>query len=273
MQPLPPLDSPYAVSRTAVEEFQRHGFLYLPGVASPEEVAAYRPHIEGVVNDVVARQDPRKRREGYGALFTQVTNLWRRSEEVRHFVFARRFARIAAELMGVDGVRLYHDQALFKPAAGKGTPWHQDQFYWPLETNNTVTMWMPLRDLTRDMGTMLFASGTHREGPLVSMAISDEADQILGRIVEERGFAVESYDVAAGDATFHYGWTLHSTHPNRANAPREVMTVIYYADGARIAEPDNDYRRVDMEAFHPGQKPGELALSVLNPLLYGATAG
>jgi len=271
MTPLPTLDSSYALSRTSIESFRANGYLHLPHVASAEEVSAYRPFIEQVVQEVEARKDPQQRLENYGKLFTQVTNLWRMSEQVRLFVFARRFARIASELLGVDGVRLYHDQALFKPAAGRGTPWHQDQFYWPLDTVNTVTMWMPLRDLRREMGTMLFAAGSHREGPLVSMAISEEADRILGGIVKERGLAVESYDVAAGDATFHYGWTLHSTHPNRTDAPREVMTVIYYADGARIVEPDNDFRRVDMEVFHPGQRPGELAASPLNPLLYRRT--
>jgi hypothetical protein len=91
---------------------------------------------------------------------------------------------------------------------------------------------------------------------------------LLEEIVRERGLSVESFDVAAGDATFHYGWTLHSTHPNTASAPRNVMTVIYFADGATILEPDNEYRRVDMEVFHPGLRPGELAASELNPLLY-----
>lgn len=266
--PLPPLDSPYLLSPDAIEAFRTNGFVYLPAVAAPEEVAAYRLHIERVVREFVERQDDQQRLESYGRLFTQVTNLWRLSDEVRRFVFAQRFARIAADLMGVKGVRLYHDQALFKPAAGKGTPWHQDQFYWPLDTNDTITMWMPLRDLTREMGTMRFASGTQREGPLVPMAISEEADRILDRIVADRGLSVESFDVGAGDATFHYGWTLHSTHPNSASAPRNVMTVIYYADGARILEPDNDYRRVDMEVFHPGLRPGDLAASELNPLLY-----
>ena len=36
-------------------------------------------------------------------------------------------------------VRLYHDQALFKEAGGGITPWHQDQHYWPLDTDRTIT--------------------------------------------------------------------------------------------------------------------------------------
>ena len=86
-------------------------------------------------------------------------NLWTHDERVRAFVFARRFARAAAELMGVAGVRLYHDQALFKEPGGGITPWHQDQFYWPLDTDAHVTLWMPLVRVTPEMGPMTLRVG------------------------------------------------------------------------------------------------------------------
>ena len=57
----------------------------------------------------------------------QVMNLWERDADVRKFVFGTRLARVAAELMGVSGVRLYHDQALCKLPGGGPTPWHADQ--------------------------------------------------------------------------------------------------------------------------------------------------
>ena len=68
--------------------------------------------------------------------------------------------------MGVDGVRLYHDQALYKEPGGGFTPWHQDQTYWPLDTTHTITMWMPLLDIPPNVGSMRFASGSHAFGNL-----------------------------------------------------------------------------------------------------------
>src|SRR6185295_14989007 len=111
---------------------------------------------------------------------------------VRRFVCAPRFARVAALLLGVCGVRLYHDQALFKEPGGRPTPWHRDQYYWPLDTDDTVTMWMPL----------------------------------VGYVAARR-FALATAPLRAGDATFHSGRTLHSARPNLSPARREVMTVIY----------------------------------------------
>jgi hypothetical protein len=74
--------------------------------------------------------------------------------------------------------------------------------------------------------------------------------------------------MAAGDATFHSGWTLHSAPPNETKTMREVMTVIYHEDGAILMEPDHANRAADLKAWFPGQKPGEKAASSLNPLLY-----
>ena len=72
----------------------------------------------------------------------------------------------------------------------------------------------------------------------------------------------------AGDASFHSGWTLHSAPGNRTDRTREAMTIIYYADGAKLLAPDNDNRQADLDRWHPGQKPGELAASPLNPVLF-----
>ena len=64
-------------------------------------------------------------------------------------------------VVGVPGIRLYHDQALFKEPGGGVTPWHQDQGYWPFRGWGPVTMWMPLVDLTAEMGgSMSFARGS-----------------------------------------------------------------------------------------------------------------
>jgi len=266
---LPDLSADYALSAEQIENYRRDGHVLLRGVASQEEIAAYRPVLQAAVERYRTETRPMEERDTYGKAFLQITNLWENDEAVRRFVFARRFARIAAELMGVDGVRLYHDQALFKEPGGGHTPWHQDQYYWPLDTNHTITMWMALVDVAPEMGPMTFASGSHREGFLGHTEISDESEERFRRFVAERGFPLHPCGaMQAGDATFHSGWTLHRAPGNSTDRMRAAMTIIYFADGVRLLEPDNKNRVADLERWHPGQKPGELAASPLNPLLY-----
>lgn len=265
----PALDSAYPLSKAQLEEYARHGHIVLRGVCAVDEIEAYRQHLVAGVERMNIEKRRLEDRDTYGKAFLQIMNLWLHDESIKRFVLAKRFARIAAELMGVDGVRLYHDQALFKEPGGGHTPWHQDQQYWPLDTNNTITMWMPLHDITQSMGTMNFASGSHLTGYLGSMPISDESDEAFNAFVREKGYPVVNHgDMRGGDATFHSGWTLHSAAPNTTTRMREVMTIIYYPDGTRLLEPDSPSREADLKAWFPGQKPGEIAASPINPLLY-----
>ncbi|MGI8908540.1 MAG: phytanoyl-CoA dioxygenase family protein, partial [Candidatus Sumerlaeaceae bacterium] len=111
---LPRLDSKYGVSSTDSADYQKNGHILLRGVASPVELDVYHP----VIGTATGRHNTEKRdlkdRDTYGKAFLQVMNLWRHDEGVKQFTLARRFAQIAADLMGVNAVRLYHDQALYK---------------------------------------------------------------------------------------------------------------------------------------------------------------
>jgi ectoine hydroxylase-related dioxygenase (phytanoyl-CoA dioxygenase family) len=248
------------------EAFERDGHVLVRDIATAEEIAAFRPVIREIVENM--QGETQGRIDDYSKLFTQVTNIWRISEAAERIVFNRNFARVAAEILGVASVRLYHDQALFKGAGADRTPWHQDRYYWPLDTDRSVTMWMPLIDVSEEMGPMIFASGSNRLRNLGDLMISDGTDRRLSKLIAEEKLPIWTQPVRAGDATFHAGGTLHSAGANRSSRTREVLTVIYFAAGTRVAEPANDNQRVDLEVFIPGARPGEEAKSEMNPVLF-----
>lgn len=264
------LDTPYALAAEAIQAYQSNGHVLLRRLATSVEIAPYRELIRAETNEAAKNYAPLAERGTYGKAFIQHCNLWVRDPRIAEFVLAKRFAKVAADLMGVPGVRLYHDQALYKEPGGGPTPWHQDQQYWPLDGVKCVTMWMPLVDVSADMGTMRFASGSQGLGYLGPMDISDDSEVHLARLVEEKGYVVTpSPDMSAGDATFHDGWCIHGAPGNASeDRMREVMTIIYFEDGAVISEPDSDSRRNDLASWFPGQHPGELAASEINPRVW-----
>lgn len=266
---LPSLDSAYPLTAEHIDSYRRDGHVMVRGLLSPAEVAVHRQAILDAVARLNQETRPMEERDTYGKAFLQIMNLWVQDEAARDFVLSRRLAQVAAQLMQVDGARLYHDQALFKEPHGGPTPWHQDQHYWPLDSDNTITMWMPLIDADTSMGTMRFASGSQNAGYLGDIPISDESEAIFERFVGERGYKiVESGAMRAGDATFHSGWTLHGAPGNSSDRMREVMTIIYYPDGTRVGSADNANRQADLASWLPGLKPGDVAASELNPLPY-----
>ena len=269
LNPLPDLASDYPLAPDQIAAYRRDGHILLRGVASPAEAAVCEPAITAAVERFQTESRPLAERDTYGKAFLQVMNLWVRDEAVRRYVMARRFAKIAADLMGVRGVRIYHDQALYKEPHGGHTPWHQDEFYWPLDTDHTLTLWMPLVDIVAEMGTLTFASRSGEHGYLSKIPISDESERFFQQYVDEQRFPLATNgDMTAGDASFHSGWVLHSAPGNATDTMRKVMTVIYFADGARVTEPDNPNRVRDLAQWLPGMKPGDLAASRLNPLVY-----
>jgi ectoine hydroxylase-related dioxygenase (phytanoyl-CoA dioxygenase family) len=165
-------------------------------------------------------------------------------------------------------VRLYHDQALFKEPGGGPTMTHQDHHYWPIDTDKTITMWMPLVPVSAAVGSMTFITGSHKLGELKGSGISDEAGTMLDQLIEERKMPKHTYGaMAPGDATWHDGWTLHGAPANKTNEMREVMTIIYIAADARML-PFGPHQSYDVENWMPGLKPGDLVASPQNPVLF-----
>lgn len=267
---LPDIDSSYALSEAQISQYRKDGHIYLPSILQKDEVAPYAQAIRDSAAEFAKNLAPLDKRDTYGKAFIQHMNLWLRGEEFKRYTLAKRFAKVAADLMGVAGVRIYHDQALFKEPGGGYTPWHQDQQYWPLDGVKAVTMWMPLVDLDPTMGTLIFASGSHEIGYLGSLNISDESEQKIHDIIAEKGYTVtEPRMMSAGDATFHDGWVFHGAPGNSSTTTmREAMTVIFFEDGAKISHPDSPQRENDMKTWFPGLQAGDLAASEINPIAY-----
>src|SRR5699024_7104996 len=121
---LPDLNNGYGLTDQQIKDFQAKGHTCLQGVLSHKEVEAYEPFIIKAANRYNEEKRKLEERDTYGKAFLQIMNLWKHDQAVRRFVLAERFAKIAADLMGVENVRLYHDQALFKEPGGGATPWH-----------------------------------------------------------------------------------------------------------------------------------------------------
>lgn len=264
------LDTDYPLCAGDVARYRRDGFVKLAETLSPDTLAVYGAEFSRLVQALNVQTLALTERTTYGKAFLQVPNLWEQSERVREFALCRRLGKIAAELMGVDGVRMYHDQALYKEPGGGFTPWHVDQFYWPLANDNTVTAWIPLQAVPLEMGPLSFCVGSHRLLSDRDLAISDESEKRIGRTLRDFPKFVEPF--ALGEVSFHSGWTFHRAGPNRSDQMRAVMTIIYMEDGMRLARPKNRNQQRDWERWLPGAAVGELIDTPLNPVIYNRNA-
>jgi ectoine hydroxylase-related dioxygenase (phytanoyl-CoA dioxygenase family) len=264
------LDEPFALEPGQIEQFRRDGYVKLKHVLSPEVLDYYGQEITRQVIRLNDQNKPMSERTTYEKAFLQIMNLWTKSEIVKEFAFSRRLARIAAELMGVKGVRMYHDQALYKEPGGGITPWHADQYYWPVSSSNTVTVWIPLQATPLELGPLAFSVGSQFFEMGRQLEISDESEAKLQRSLKDNHYPLDETPFDLGEVSYHYGWTFHRAAPNTSDRARAVMTVIYIEDGIRLIEPKTKHHRADHATWMPGAQVGEVVATPLNPILYKA---
>lgn len=261
------LDGFRDVSAEETELFQKRGFILLRDILSEETLNAMEKVISARVAERYNRDASVKNSGRYYAdAFQQISNIWEFDEEVRKLVFSKKLAAIATKLMGTRGVRLYHDQALYKESGRNHTPWHCDQVYWPLDNTNTITAWIPLQDTPVEMGALGFAAGSHQKKIGRELAISEKSEEVISKGVKSLSYHCEGFNL--GDVSFHYGFTLHNAAPNTSGSIRRVMTIIYMDSDMKVAEPKSGAQKNDLKTWLPGCVPGGLCDSPLNPVLY-----
>lgn len=268
--PAPPIDidTPCRITDAQIAQFRRDGYIKLKDVFTREELEHYRYEITRMVRELSDQNQPLEKRNTYGKAFLQVSNIWTNSALVEEFVRGRRLARIATELLGTKGVRLYHDQALYKEAGGGYTPWHVDQFYWPLSNENTITAWVPLHAVPLENGPLSFSVGSQKIKFGRDLEISDESERRIQEHLKVSDFPVDESPFDLGEVSFHYGFTFHRAGPNTIPFAREVMTIIYMDSEMRLAEPKNEQQKNDWRTWLPGAQIGEPINTPLNPVLY-----
>ncbi|CAN0201491.1 unnamed protein product, partial [Phaeothamnion confervicola] len=136
---------------------------------------------------------------GGGKEAATVFNLFRsggaHSELVRRLVTSKRLAAVASQLLGCDSRVLVYQDSVFVKRPGDGpTRWHSDLNMAPFDTNDFITIWIPLADVPapEDGGTgLLFASRSHRD-----FALNYWQDPHAGEDLSER-YREESYGAMA----------------------------------------------------------------------------
>ncbi len=215
--------------------FNRDGFIVLEeGFVDADTVAPLRERFEPLfagryetgirpdeVNWVQGR-DPEDRTR-------QICNGWKADPLIAAQTLSERTGRLAAALMGWDGVRVVQDNCIWKPPGAKSLGMHQDGSYLDyIVPPEMITCWIALDDTSAEAGTITYAAGSHRwprcpenrgefHAPPDWLAPLDRA-----RPAEEE-LRLVPLVVRAGGAAFHHYNTFHGSGPNTGSVHRRAV--------------------------------------------------
>lgn len=223
------------VSADQVAAFRRDGYLVLPSVLDATEVEVWR---ETVAEAVRMRLEGGGRHNQYEAsdpfykeVFTQALRLSNKHEGLRALVRDPRLGRLAATLAEVEGVRLWHDQALIKEPYANQTTWHRDTPYWSISTRSAVNFWFALDEATLGNGCLWYLPGTHRLGDYELVEIGANMGDLFRQYPAWREIEAQPTPCPVGSLVVHNAMTVHGAGANMTPRRRRAMTIAYFPDG------------------------------------------
>jgi ectoine hydroxylase-related dioxygenase (phytanoyl-CoA dioxygenase family) len=250
----------------AIKHFREKGFVTIPKVLVDFEVEFYRELLKDAIKE---RKQSDKRllseKSLYEQSFIQCQNLWEDYPKIRELAFNQKITKLAADLLGADALRIWHDQALVKEKGGRKTDIHHDQPYWPIKEHATITAWIPFDKITSTNGQLGFYPGSHKipNKNFIDIFSGKVSEDDTNEILAIKNIEPEYQLLNAGDISFHHGLTFHEAKPNLSNKDRLVYTVIFFADGST-----RDSDRFHFSVDRPGIKPGQVIASDVTPLAY-----
>jgi len=205
----------------------------------------------------------------YDRVFTQRVNLWQTSSAVRDLLFQPELGRFVGEVAGVDGLRIWHDQALVKEPDANPTAYHLDVPYWSFTSADAITIWVALDDATLENGCLYYVPGSHAARKFDNVAIGEHLGALFDVYPEWRDVPAQPCPVPAGGALLHNGLTFHGAGANMTPGRRRAMTCAYMPDGATF----NGQANVLPPAYLATLQVGDvLDNEAQNPLVYRRTA-
>jgi ectoine hydroxylase-related dioxygenase (phytanoyl-CoA dioxygenase family) len=181
--------------------------------------------------------------DGSAPFFQDLCN-WERIPEFRSFVLESNAAELAARLMQSKTARFFHDHVLVKqPGTSTVTPWHQDQPYYCVDGQQSVSFWIPLDPVSRDV-VMESISGSHRWGkgfrPMrfdgTRLYENDDFEVMPDINAMRDQLEIAGWDMQPGDAIAFSFRTVHGAPANRSPLQRRVFSARWVGDDAVFAQ-------------------------------------
>jgi ectoine hydroxylase-related dioxygenase (phytanoyl-CoA dioxygenase family) len=227
---------------TTLADFKRDGACVLRGPFT-DWVETLRAGIARNMSEPSADVKIYTGQNGTGRFFGDYCN-WQRIPEYRDFIFNSDAAAIGRELMGSKQVRLFHEHVLVKEAsADVATPWHQDQPYYCVDGDQTVSLWIPLDQVSRER-TLEFVAGSQGWGKYfrperfnkTPLNENDGLEPVPDINGNRDKYNVLGWALEPGDAVAFNYKTLHGAPANNsASTGRRAFSLRLLGDDARFA--------------------------------------
>jgi phytanoyl-CoA hydroxylase len=227
--------------------YGKEGFLVVDEFLSSDELAEWREAVDHAVEQrgrqrlsfeaggeegTSLTERTQEERDYYDSVFTQRNNLWQTDEHMKRLLLQPDLGHFVADVAGIEGVRIWHDQALIKEPYGNPTAYHLDVPFWSFKSADAITIWIALDDATIENGCLYYVPGSHLAQKFDNVGIGNELGALFDVYPEWADVAAVPCPVPAGGALLHNGLTFHGAGANMTPGRRRAMTCAYMPEGS-----------------------------------------
>ena len=218
--------------------YRENGFLVIDDFLQGAELPSWQDAVDEAVAQHVSHLDAYHNQSGkdsyYENVFIQCVNLWKTSEKIKHLILAPELGKLATDLAGTSGVRLYHDHAMIKQPWANPTNFHVDNPYDPFYSHQAIMFWIALDDTTVQNGCLYFLPGTHKTS---GFEVGGNLGQVgIGELFREYPQWAEvdpcAAEMKAGAGVFISGMVARAAGPNMTTHPRRAFAMLFMPEDA-----------------------------------------
>ncbi|RKQ95707.1 ectoine hydroxylase [Kushneria sinocarnis] len=259
------------LSEAQLTEFEKNGFLFIPGFLDEAEVEEYRRELDALL----ARDDYRNR---------DFTVTEPSSDEIRslfavHFL-SQKFHKLTEDPKLVDSVRqilgddvyVHQSRVNYKPGfEGKGFDWHSDFETWHAEDGmprmGAISASIVLTDNHEFNGPLMLVPGSHQafvpslgetpddnyKSSLKKQEAGVPSKEVLAKLIERNG--IQAPKGKAGGLLLFDCNTMHGSNANMSPDPRSNIFFVFNRRDNAMQEPFGAKKqRPDFLAHTPDQR-------------------
>ncbi len=215
------------------QSYAANGFVVVPAVFSPAEIARYRDHYmalrrfprEGDTTGVTANSEQDTNQQ-----YPRMIHMHRWDDVSLQWLLD---PRLNAVMTGLLGREPYAVQTMlyYKPPGARGQALHQDQFYLKVQPGTCLAAWLALDDCDEANGCMQLVPGSHRWEVLCTQPADTTLSFTDITVPLPPGVSPTPVLMRAGDVLFFHGSTVHGSYPNTSDRFRRAL-IGHYIDGA-----------------------------------------
>jgi phytanoyl-CoA hydroxylase len=223
------------INTKLIKEYKNSGFFVLKKFLSKVELKKCSKSLEIYAN----KYRPKKNRK---INFTK-NNVINSIHDLDKWIWIKKLRNKFKQKYSIEKIigsksKNFGSEYFAKPAKyGLESPPHQDNFYWCVNNDEGITVWISLDKVSKKNGGVYYYQGSHKLGLLNHKpSLAPGSSQTIMSFDKLKIHKIITPKLSPGDCIIHNSLVVHGSNKNNSNMSRRGITLRFIPSGSKISK-------------------------------------